>query len=99
MNKPSPPSHADVDADSTIRADKDRTARHGQTLPAQGETGSQEKVPRLPHERDESSDSQEVTKEPTTQRMGELAHADLERGLVDTDRRPVLDKAYEKAKK
>ena len=33
-------------------------ARQGQTLPQQGETQAQERVPRAPHERDESADSQ-----------------------------------------
>jgi len=48
-------------------------------------------APRLPHERDESSDSQSSTPDP----MMQQAHADLARGLVDTDRGPVLDDVYE----
>jgi len=47
--------------------------------------------PRLPHERDESSDSQ--TSPPRA--VIKQAHKDLERGLVDTDRGPVMDKLYE----
>jgi len=47
--------------------------------------------PRLPHERDESSDSQ--TSEPRPIML--QAHKDLESGLVDTDRGPVLDALYE----
>ena len=47
--------------------------------------------PRLPHEHDESSDSQ--TSQPRA--VIQQAHKDLERGLVDTDRGPVMDKLYE----
>lgn len=68
----------------------------GETLPAQGDT--QERSPRMPHERDESADSQ-TQAEPSTRRMGELAQADVEAGLVDTDRGPALDEAYQKAKR
>ena len=48
-------------------------------------------APRLPHERDESSDSQDG--KPNA--LMKQAHLDLERGLVDTDRGPVMDKLYE----
>jgi hypothetical protein len=47
--------------------------------------------PRLPHERDESSDSQSSEPDAVMQQ----AKKDLERGLVDTDRGPVMDKLYE----
>ncbi len=47
--------------------------------------------PRLPHERDESSDSQTSPPRAVIQQ----AHDDLQRGLVDTDRGPVMDKLYE----
>jgi hypothetical protein len=40
-------------------------------------------TPKLPHERDESFDSQSSE----TRDDMEQAHADIERGLVDTDRR------------
>jgi hypothetical protein len=40
------------------------------------------KAPRLPHEHDESSDSQKDEPDPVI----EQAHKDIERGLVDTDR-------------
>ena len=66
------------------------------TRPAQGP--AQEPQPRMPHERDESVDSQEAG-EPSGKRMGQIAHDDLERGLVDTDKGPVIDKAYEKTRK
>ena len=69
--------------------------RQANTVPVQGET--QERAPRLPHERDESADSQ-AAGEPSQRRMGKAAHDDLERGLVDTDKGPALDKAYDKVR-
>lgn len=59
----------------------------GQTRPQVGGVSS----PRLPHERDESADSQRS--EPRADMK--QAHADVERGLVDTDRGPVMDELYE----
>ena len=70
-------------------------ATHGNTVPAQGER--QEPVPRMPHERDESAGSQ-ARAEPSNQRLGQVAHDDLERGLVDTDKGPALDQAYDKVR-
>lgn len=69
------------------------TARRGNTVPAQGET--QDRVPRMPHERDESADSQ-AAQESSGERVGRQAHEDVERGLVDTDKGPVIDQAYDK---
>jgi hypothetical protein len=45
----------------------------------------------MPHERDESADSQTSAPQPII----EQARQDVERGLVDTDRGPVLDELYE----
>lgn len=70
--------------------------RPGDTLPAQGET--QEPSPRMPHERDESADSQPQA-EPSAQRLGKIAQADIESGQVDTDRGPALHEAYQKTKR
>ena len=81
---------------SRRRPDPIAKARPGDTLAAQGET--QEPSPRMPHERDESSDSQ-ARVEPSGRRMGEIAQADVESGLVDTDRGPAIDEAYQKAKR
>ncbi|MEO8656017.1 MAG: hypothetical protein ABI409_17970 [Ramlibacter sp.] len=67
--------------------------REGDTRSAQGP--AQQPVPRMPHERDESADSQ-ASDEPSAKRMGNLAHDDVERGLVDTDKGPPLDETYEK---
>ncbi len=64
--------------------------REGRTRPSQGEGA----VPRLPHERDESSDSQQGGVRPVI----EQARRDLERGVVDTDRGGPADAAYRKQK-
>jgi hypothetical protein len=52
-----------------------------------------ESAPRLPHEHDQSSDSQQ-SQEGTAPRVGRQALQDVERGLVDTDRGPVVDRVY-----
>lgn len=51
--------------------------------------------PRLPHERDESVDSQarDDTNAPGHE-IGEKALDDLRAGRVDTDRGPVMDRLY-----
>lgn len=74
-------------------ADNNAQARKGETIPVQGPR--QEPAPRMPHERDESAGSQ-TADEPSGKRMGQIAHDDLERGLVDTDKGPVLEETYEK---
>ena len=88
-----------------MRNDRDRTppatpehnatnpTPQGNTLPAQGPR--QERAPRMPHEQDESADHQ-GGEEPSARRMGGMAHDDVARGLVDTDKGPVLDQTYEK---
>lgn len=68
-------------------------APQGNTLPAQGE--KQEGVPRMPHERDESADSQQRM-EPSNERMGRLAKKDAERGVADTSKGAELDATYDK---
>lgn len=55
-------------------------------------------TPRLPHERDESADSQGAS-EPSAQHVGRAAQADAERGSIDTDKGPVLDRTYQRVKK
>lgn len=52
-----------------------------------------EAAPRLPHEHDQSSDSQQNA-DGQAPRVGRQAHEDIERGLVDTDRAPVTDRLY-----
>ena len=54
-----------------------------------------ESSPRLPHERDESSDSQrnqDGYASPTE--LGKRAHDDVERGVVDTTRGAETDRTY-----
>jgi hypothetical protein len=51
--------------------------------------------PRRPDERDESSDSQDQQE---VRGVIKQAHDDLQRGLQDTDRKPVADRAYEQQK-
>jgi hypothetical protein len=63
------------------------------TIPQQGD--KQRRVPRAPHERDESADSQ-AGGEPSGERMANAAREDVERGVVDTDKGPVLEESYEK---
>lgn len=70
--------------------------RQGQTLPAQGP--AQNPAPRLPHERDESADSQ-ASAEPAGQRLGKIAHDDAKSGRADTGRGPPADAAYRKVKR
>ena len=79
----------------TSRKRPDADANKGNTVPAQGET--REKVPRMPHEMDESADSQ-AAQEQSGERIGKQAQEDIERGLVDTDKGPVLDETYDKVR-
>lgn len=58
-----------------------------------------EPAPRLPHEHDQSSDSQQ-TQDGQAPEVGRKAHDDVERGVVDTDRGPEADRVYnEKVKR
>ena len=71
--------------------------KESHTRSVQSTTGTPdvpESSPRLPHERDESSDSQQT--EPS-HRMRK-AQADVESGRVDTDRGTPADDAYQKQK-
>lgn len=72
------------------------TSKQGDTVPVQGD--KQQRSLRMPHERDESADGQ-ASSEPTAKRIGIMAHGDVEHGLVDTDKGPVMDKTYEKLRK
>ena len=53
----------------------------------------QDSEPQLPHERDESSQSDDKPRPRIRQ-----AHQDVSRGLVDTDRGPAMDSVYKKQK-
>lgn len=74
----------------------DPDPKSGNTTLVQGET--QRRVPRMPHERDESADGQ-ARAEPSNRRVGERAHGDAQRGVADTTRGAELDAAYEKLRK
>jgi hypothetical protein len=66
-------------------------ARNGDTTVNQ----EQEKVPRLPHERDQSADSQPDTDHSGGNRAtGSQAHDDVERGITDTSRGEQSDQTY-----
>jgi hypothetical protein len=67
----------------------------GNTVPVQGE--KQQPAPRMPHERDESADSQQA-REPSAKRLGAVAHDDLEQGRADTGKGPVLEETYDKVR-
>ena len=80
--------------DTNVGGDKpDPDPRAGNTTMAQGE--DQRLVPRMPHERDESADSQ-AKAEPSNQRMAEKAQADMERGVPDTTKGAELVATYDK---
>ena len=70
-------------------------SRQGNTVPAQGET--QQRAPRMPHERDESADSQ-AAGEASARRIGRAGQEALEQGQVDTDKGPALDATYDKVR-
>jgi hypothetical protein len=67
----------------------------GNTVVQQGE--NQAPKARMPHERDESADSQ-APEAASTRRMGQIAHDDVVEGQPDTDKGPALDAAYERQK-
>ena len=69
----------------------------GRTTPAQGETSTPQKVPRLPHEHDQSSDSQ-TRGEASGKKVGEQAHKDVVRGLTDTSKGTEMDRTYRQVK-
>lgn len=69
--------------------------RQGQTKPQQGETEAPSSAPRLPHERDESSDSHDDGLPRPEMRK---AHDDVVKGRVDTDRGPPMHDTYQRQK-
>ncbi len=69
--------------------DRRRDPQRGQTQVEQ----DGESAPRLPHEHDQSADSQ-ATQDGQPPEVGRRAHDDIERGAVDTDRGPVTDRVY-----
>jgi hypothetical protein len=74
-----------------------KTPPTGRTRPAQ----AGEATPRLPHEHDESDDSQSsgAGTDGGQREVGQQAFDDLESGKSDTGRMPVTDSTYERLKK
>jgi hypothetical protein len=84
-----PPVHPpgnDSLADARRQPGSTRTTQEGRALP------------RLPHERDESADSQQAAGAPG-QELGRQAYDDLQRGVVDTDRGPVMNWVYQQLRR
>lgn len=77
------------------RQDDGARPAQGDTVIAQGE--NQAPKARMPHERDESADSQSAESS-STRRMGQIAHDDVVEGQPDTDKGPAMDAAYERQK-
>ena len=69
----------------------------GNTVSQQGQTETRKRVPRMPHERDESVDSQPRA-EPSAERVGDAAASDIDSGRVDTDTGPVMDRTYDRVR-
>lgn len=65
-------------------------AGKGDTKPEQGDTTTPTPVPRLPHEHDESADNQAAEERPSAERT-QQGFRDVERGVVDTDRRSAYE--------
>jgi hypothetical protein len=63
----------------------------GKTVVSQGE--HQAPKARMPHEHDESADSQSAD-EPSARRLGQIAHDDVVEGHQDTSKGPELDATY-----
>jgi hypothetical protein len=71
---------------ATPKANRDKD---GKTQVEQGG----DSAPRLPHEHDESSDSQQ-NQDGAASDIGKRAHDDVERGVVDTSKGEETDRVY-----
>jgi hypothetical protein len=80
-----------------------RAAEPAADAPADGRTRAVQSdgaAPRLPHERDESDDSQAGAGDAGGQHdIGQQALDDLRSGQTDTGRLPVTDRVYDRLKK
>jgi len=65
------------------------------TITAQGE--NQAPKARMPHERDESDDSQ-AAENPSARRVGKIAHDDVMEGQQDTSKSQELDATYHRVR-
>lgn len=71
----------------------------GRTQPVQGEHTVDTPVPRLPHERDESDDSQVDSPATPPEPTARKAYEDASQGKQDTSYSPVTDAAYHRQRK
>ncbi|MFZ5520173.1 MAG: hypothetical protein ACOZD0_03110 [Pseudomonadota bacterium] len=81
----SPPAHDTATGDTIPR-------RQENGEPGQGDRDADTSTPRLPHERDESADSQTGPRRDVI----EQARRDVENGQQDTGRGPVTDNLYKR---
>jgi len=70
-----------------------RRKPRGNSAPQPGD--KQTPTPRAPNERDESADSQQAD-EPSARGIARVAQEDVDRGVADTDRSPVMNETYER---
>ena len=82
---------------SRMKEERHDTPRpsEGNTVMSQGE--NQAPKARMPHERDESADSQSGDAA-NVRPIGQIAPDDVVEGQPDTDKGPALDAAYERQK-
>jgi len=75
------------------REERQQAVRPGQGKTVTAQAEKQEPQARLPHEHDESADSQ-AQENPSARRIGTIAHHDVERGRQDTSKAEELDATY-----
>ncbi len=80
--------------DSSTPSPRDTRVQRGPSTGDDPDRG-QASEPRLPNEHDESTHG---TQSGGPTRVGQQAHQDVERGLVDTDKQPVMERAYRQQK-
>ena len=78
--------------DKTVTSTGRRPAR---PVVQTGQAETRKRAPLLPHERDESADDQQ----PSPDKRPVQGYADVERGLVDTDRRQDADRVFDVARR
>ncbi len=70
----------------------------GETRVTRTEERGEKTEPKLPHERDQSASAQ-VDGTPVDDERARKSQQDVERGVVDTDKGPVIDQTYDRVKK
>ena len=79
-------------------SDPDNKPAPGETRVARNDGDKEKSEPKLPHERDQSASSQ-VDGTPMDDERARKGHDDIERGVVDTDKGPVLEQLDERMKR